>query len=327
MGRGPFCRTMWKRPGNVTVCRPRSMADLDTRNCKTSASSAASTVAALSYWISPCRAGGGRSGCSLERPRHVQRSPLLTQSKSPPSCCRSAPTCCADARMDSGMSRAPKIAGRAARKIPAFSRPMVSTVAAEPVAMIEIDRGHHRDVGIDDVDGVEPPAQADFEHDCVGLSVREYQQRGQRVELEERERLCTARRVDALERRHQRRVGDFDAVDGNALVVAKQMRRGERTDAIAGSARMRAAAQHMSPCRSYQPTVITGHVGSLASSGARACVAGDRGRDRSRSDAGSPATRAIRRARESHGAKRLGAAARSIRPCLTAARHRARAGA
>ena len=79
--------------------------------------------------------------------------------------------------------------------------------------MIEIDRRDQRDVGVDDVDRVEPPAQADFEHDRVELSVREHQQRGRGVELEERQRVLAASRVDALERRDQRLIGDFDAVD------------------------------------------------------------------------------------------------------------------
>ena len=36
-------------------------------------------------------------------------------------------------------------------------------VAAEPVLMIEVDRGDHGHIGVDDVDGVEPAAEADFQ--------------------------------------------------------------------------------------------------------------------------------------------------------------------
>ena len=41
MGRGPPCCTTWKRPGNVTVCSPRSMADRGTRTRGSNAPSAA----------------------------------------------------------------------------------------------------------------------------------------------------------------------------------------------------------------------------------------------------------------------------------------------
>src|SRR6185503_3798190 len=68
------------------------------------------------------------------------------------------------------------------------------------------------------------------------VSLGEDQQGGCGVELEERQRLFAASSVDALERRHQRCVGNLDSIDDDALVVAKQMRRSERADAIAGLA-------------------------------------------------------------------------------------------
>ena len=64
----------------------------------------------------------------------------------------------------------------------------------------------------------------------------ENQQRGERVELEERQRVVAARRVDALERGDQRASETSRPSIDDALVVAKQMRRSERADAIAGLA-------------------------------------------------------------------------------------------
>ena len=61
----------------------------------------------------------------------------------------------------------PQTAGRPARKMPAFSRPISSSVATEPFRVIDADRNDDRDVGVDDVDGIEPAAQADLEHDRV----------------------------------------------------------------------------------------------------------------------------------------------------------------
>src|SRR6185436_8558403 len=41
------------------------------------------------------------------------------------------------------------------------------------------------------------------------------------------------RSIDALERRHQRLVGNLGAIDDDSLVVAKQMRRSKSADAVA----------------------------------------------------------------------------------------------
>ena len=207
------------------------------------------------------RAAPARAGRAARRLRPRQRPAIArarSQSKSRPSCCRSAPT--------AGRARRSTPACRAHRRwpdgrrerCPAFSRPMVSTVAAEPVAVVEIDRRDQRDVGVDDVDRVEPPAHA-------RPRARSHRAARRRRPASAASALnsknvsvsVAARRVDALERRDQRLVGNFDAADGDALVIAKQMRRGERADAIAGLARGCApSARRMEPLPLVPATVI-----------------------------------------------------------------------
>ena len=46
-------------------------------------------------------------------------------------------------------------------------------IVAEPVLMIEVDRGDDRGVGVDDVDCIEPAAEADFEQRDVEFASRE----------------------------------------------------------------------------------------------------------------------------------------------------------
>ena len=83
--------------------------------------------------------------------------------------------------------------------------------------MIEGHGDHDGDVGIDEVDCVQPPAQADFEHDRVRSPGLEHEQRGKRVELEERQRLAFERIGDALEGRDQRDLRDPRAVESDPL--------------------------------------------------------------------------------------------------------------
>ena len=66
--------------------------------------------------------------------------------------------------------------------------------------MVDLDRRDDRDVGVDDVDRVEPPAEADLEDQRVELRAREQPQRGERAELEIGERHVAARGLDRVER-------------------------------------------------------------------------------------------------------------------------------
>ena len=77
-------------------------------------------------------------------------------------------------------------------------------VGAEVLHVVEVDAGDDGAVGIDDVDRVEPPAQADFEDRHVERRRGQQAHDRQRRELEIGERHVLARRFDALEVRHQR---------------------------------------------------------------------------------------------------------------------------
>ncbi len=123
-------------------------------------------------------------------------------------------------------------------------------VVAEPVLVIEIDGGHDRGIGVDDVDGIEPPAEADFEQRDVEPGLGEKHQRGERAVFEIGQRDIAARSLDALEDVDQRSVADVLAVDAHALVVAEEMRRGVRADALAvrDAASLR-ETRPSSPCR------------------------------------------------------------------------------
>ena len=99
--------------------------------------------------------------------------------------------------------------------------------------MIDRHRGHDRDVGIDDIDGVEPASQADFEHHHVQRGAREQTQRGERAELEVGERRRQADGFHCGKRFEQGLVGCLGAVDAHPLVVAQKVRRGIGPDPIA----------------------------------------------------------------------------------------------
>ena len=104
-------------------------------------------------------------------------------------------------------------------------------VVAEPVLVVQIDGRHDRRVRIDDVHRIEPAAESDFENRDVEFTLRKNPQCGQRAELEVGERDVAARGFDALEGIDQCSVVDVAAQHANALVVAQQMRRGERAGA------------------------------------------------------------------------------------------------
>ncbi len=74
---------------------------------------------------------------------------------------------------------------------------------------------------------IEAAAEAHFENRHIDASVSEQQQRGERVELEVRERRVATRGLDAIERGNQLRIGCFCAVDADPLVVANEVRRSE----------------------------------------------------------------------------------------------------
>ncbi len=56
---------------------------------------------------------------------------------------------------------------------------------AEPLPVIEADRDDGGDVGIEQVDGIEPSAHADFEHRHFDALACKHDERRERVPLEE----------------------------------------------------------------------------------------------------------------------------------------------
>ena len=100
--------------------------------------------------------------------------------------------------------------------------------------MVQIHTGDDRTVGIKHVDGIQPSAQSDFQHHHIDFFADENIDCRQCVELEISQGNTGARRFDALERRHYRRVFDRTGIDGDALVVTQQVRAGQRTDLEAG---------------------------------------------------------------------------------------------
>src|SRR3979490_3445402 len=100
--------------------------------------------------------------------------------------------------------------------------------------MIQINGGQQRAVGIEGVDRVQAPSQADLQDHGVGRLGRKNLPRSQRTELEVRERDLTASTLDRLERCTQARVAQGHAVDANALVVTKEVRRSVQAHLVSG---------------------------------------------------------------------------------------------
>jgi hypothetical protein len=75
----------------------------------------------------------------------------------------------------------------------------------EPFAMVEPYRHDGGDVGIQDVDGIQPPAHADLEHRDIHSRARKDDEGRERVPLEEGQRDAVARGVDLGECREQPR--------------------------------------------------------------------------------------------------------------------------
>src|SRR5207249_748380 len=91
-----------------------------------------------------------------------------------------------------------------------------------------------RAVGIEGVDRVQAPTQADLQYDGVERLRRKNLPRSQGTELEIRERDLTASALDRFERRAQACVAQGHAVEANALVVTKEVRRRIQTHSVSG---------------------------------------------------------------------------------------------
>src|SRR6267142_2857528 len=74
---------------------------------------------------------------------------------------------------------------------------------AKVVLMIEIHACHQRAVGIERIDGIEPPAESNFQYRYIDFSVGKCEHRRKRAELEIGEQSIAACGLDALECRAQ----------------------------------------------------------------------------------------------------------------------------
>ena len=92
--------------------------------------------------------------------------------------------------------------------------------------MIESNRREHGDIGIDDVGRIQTTAKTDLDDGDIHLRVDKGEVCRQRAVFEKRQRHAFARRLDPLEKLDQRLIEDRRAIDGDAFVVALQMRRG-----------------------------------------------------------------------------------------------------
>ena len=80
-------------------------------------------------------------------------------------------------------------AGLPRLRMPAFSRAMPASDESEKLDMVDRDRRDDRAKGmIDDVGGVEPPAEADLEQQVVGRDLGKEQERRRRGDLEKGDR-------------------------------------------------------------------------------------------------------------------------------------------
>ena len=113
------------------------------------------------------------------------------------------------------------------------------TIVTEPVGVIQIDRGDHRDIGIDDVDRIQPAAQTDLQHRHIQRGPAEQVQRRKGAEFEIGQRYLTASGLDPLERGHQGGIIRVLPENPHALVVIDQVRRGERAGTLPGGAQHR----------------------------------------------------------------------------------------
>ena len=115
-----------------------------------------------------------------------------------------------------------------------FLKPDLLAGGAQPIGMIDIHTRDDRAIRIDDVDGIEPATQTDFEHQDIKPGLREKTQDRQRRKLEIRQRDALAGGLDGFELCHQTRIVDDFPVDAGALVEDHQVGRGVEPDPIAG---------------------------------------------------------------------------------------------
>ena len=100
--------------------------------------------------------------------------------------------------------------------------------------MVMPDAHDNRDIGIDQIDRVEPPAEADLEQGDIDIGPNEEVKGRERPELEVGQHRLTPSLIDTREGGTEIGVPDHRTGDADALVVLQQMRRGIGTTAVTG---------------------------------------------------------------------------------------------
>ncbi len=90
--------------------------------------------------------------------------------------------------------------------------------------MIQPDRCDRRDIRIDQIGGIEPPAQPNLEYCEFHSRTREQIERRERAKLEVSERGIAAGSIDPFKCANELGIGRLGARDADALVVALQVR-------------------------------------------------------------------------------------------------------
>jgi hypothetical protein len=130
--------------------------------------------------------------------------------------------------------------------------------------VIEAHRAQHGHVGVEDVGGIEAPAETDFDDREIDAGAREQFERGERVVLEEGQCRVAARSLDTLERVARALgvpVGDlfraYDLPAGGARLV----RSDEGMEVVRGGTQRgytyNLLAYDKGPRRSFEPFLVT----------------------------------------------------------------------
>lgn len=106
--------------------------------------------------------------------------------------------------------------------------------AAQPILVVQVHAGQHRAAGVKSVGGVQPAAQADFQHNHVHLGRDKGMHRRQGGKLKISQPGVAAPGLDSGKAGGQLGVAGGLEVNRHPFVVGQQMRRGKRPHPIAG---------------------------------------------------------------------------------------------
>lgn len=132
---------------------------------------------------------------------------------------------------------------------------------AQPVRMVQADAGDQRQVGVDQVDRIQAPAKADFQHREVQPGALEQPEGGQRAHFEIGQGNLATCGLHRREGVAQLRIAGLDAIDPHPLVVAQQVRRAVDPDRHPCSRSSSASRAQVEPLPLVPVTVTTRFAG------------------------------------------------------------------